>query len=347
LFLPGVPLGTVYGHDAAVPVYVGSDGLAMSSSSAPSIMACMLDQLSVETGQAVLEIGAGSGYNAALLARLVGERGTVTTVDLEAGVADAARRHLEDAGASGVEVRIGDGWDGVPSGAPYDRIEVTVGAWDVSPHWVDQLGPDGILVLPLWLRPGVQASVAFVRTEDSLVSQSVAYCGFMRLRGPHAGPESYVVVPGWADRVQGATEEKQWAASIEDATPDKVDRLRELLSGPVQALPAPRVAEGWTTRLALEEPDVIALGGLTTWWHSAHGLFDPDRRSLALLDGEILLGFGAGSCLERLRARLPMLLPLEFQNLHLKARPHQSAEPNEAGVLLGRENFDLFVTARS
>ena len=57
--------------------------------------------------------------------------------------------------------------------------------------------------MPLWLCPGVQVSAAFVRDDAGLSSEGLCRCGFMRLRGPHAGPEAQVVVPGWADRVDG------------------------------------------------------------------------------------------------------------------------------------------------
>jgi protein-L-isoaspartate(D-aspartate) O-methyltransferase len=84
-------------------------------------------------GQRVLEIGAGTGYNAALMAHIVGGSGEVVTVDIERDLVDAARDHLEAAGFGRVRVVLGDGGDGHPGGAPYDRIILTVGAWDVAP----------------------------------------------------------------------------------------------------------------------------------------------------------------------------------------------------------------------
>src|SRR5206468_3750045 len=114
-------------------------------------------------GDSVLEIGAGTGYNAALLVSLVTSTGRVVTVDLDEGVAAEARDHLDHADAPSVRVVTGEGWLGGASGAPYDRIEVTVGVWDISPHWVRQLRPGGVLVAPVSLRPGVQASIAFAR----------------------------------------------------------------------------------------------------------------------------------------------------------------------------------------
>ena len=101
LFLPGVPLDGVYADDAVVTRDEG--GVPTSSSSQPSLMARMLDQLEVRAGDRVLEVGAGTGYNAALLATL---GAAVTTVELQPEVAEAAREHL---GAAGVRRPQDDG----------------------------------------------------------------------------------------------------------------------------------------------------------------------------------------------------------------------------------------------
>lgn len=107
LFVPEVPVETAYADE---PVYTKhAEGAATSAASQPSIVAMMLDQLEVEPGDRVLEIGAGTGYNAALLAHLVGETGEVTTVDLDADVIDRARAGLAAAGYGHVRVILGDG----------------------------------------------------------------------------------------------------------------------------------------------------------------------------------------------------------------------------------------------
>jgi len=159
-------------------------------------MAIMLEQLGVRPGDRVLEIGAGTGYNAALLARLVGPEGRVVTVDLDEEIVAEARDRLHAAGLPEVAVIRGDGGEGYAPEAPYDRIELTVGAWDIAPAWLEQLGPDGRLLLPLWIR-GAQVTAAFERTVDDagqahLASVSVSGCAFMRLRGAFAGPEGSV-----------------------------------------------------------------------------------------------------------------------------------------------------------
>jgi protein-L-isoaspartate(D-aspartate) O-methyltransferase len=191
LFLPDLPVEKAY-RDEAFPTK-WQDGLPISSSSQPAIMAVMLEQLDPRPGAHVLEIGAGTGYNAALLAHLVGVGGEVVTLDIDDDIVEGARAHLAAAGVDRVRVVCADGALGWPAAAPYDRIILTVGAWDIAPAWREQLRPGGRLVLPLSIR-GVQKSIAFEQRDDCLTSVATADCGFMRLRGAFAGPEGYVVI---------------------------------------------------------------------------------------------------------------------------------------------------------
>lgn len=194
-FLPSVPLETIYSGEAVI-TRRASDGNPISSSSMPEIMASMLQQLDVQTGHRVLEVGAGTGYNAALLSALTGSDGEVTTIDIDEAIVREARERLDVAGHPAVRTVTGDGWLGAPEHAPYDRIEVTVGVSDLSPSWRAQLKDGGRLVVPLWLARSKQFAVGFQKDGDRLRSVAVTDCGFMRLRGPHAGPETYVTVHG-------------------------------------------------------------------------------------------------------------------------------------------------------
>jgi protein-L-isoaspartate(D-aspartate) O-methyltransferase len=186
IFLPGVEVTRAYEDIAIVTKEI--HGVPVSSSSQPAMMAIMLEQLDLQAGQRVLEIGAGTGFNAALMARLVGDPSLVTTVDIDDDLVTQARTNLAAAGFEGVNAICADGGQGYRPNAPYDRIVLTVGAWDISPAWLEQLREGGILLLPLDFN-GPQLSVAFEKRDGALHSRSARCCGFMRLRGEHAGPD--------------------------------------------------------------------------------------------------------------------------------------------------------------
>ncbi len=118
-----------------------------SSASMPTIMAIMLGHLDTRPGHAVLEIGTGTGYNAALLAHRLGEQ-AVTTVEVDAELADRARAALRHAGFGGVTVVTGDGSDGYAPRAPYDRVISTAAVQHVPDAWVEQTRPGGVIVTP-------------------------------------------------------------------------------------------------------------------------------------------------------------------------------------------------------
>jgi protein-L-isoaspartate(D-aspartate) O-methyltransferase len=251
LFLPELEPEQAYRNEAIV-TRRSAEGQPTSSSSQPTIMAYMLDQLGVAPGQRVLEIGAGTGYNAALLQYLVGAEGTVVTVDLDAEVARQAAANLAEAGYLGVTVMLGDGAAGYPPGAPYDRVIATVGVSDLAPAWLDQLAPGGRIVVPLDLR-GSQRSVAFERDAASWESRSVVPCGFMRMRGMLAGPERTQVthddqelaltIPGGRDVDIVAV-----ARALAEPAGPAAERATRVTAGPAQLF------DGLGFWLALNEP---------------------------------------------------------------------------------------------
>jgi protein-L-isoaspartate(D-aspartate) O-methyltransferase len=262
VFLPGLPLEQVYA-DRAISAKQNESGQWISSSSQPAIMAIMLEQLDLQPGHKVLEIGTGPGYNAALMAHIVGETGKVVTIEIEEDLAETAREHLASAGFNQVQVISADGGYGYPEAAPYDRIILTVGAPDITTNWWNQLKPGGRLVLPLVLR-GAMKSIAFEKRDESLSSLSVADCGFISLRGEFAsgfptqvqfGPNPNLYLePTIEFPIDGDTAyrfltdiHKDWATDVEV-------KLWDVLGGSL-----------WTW-LALHEPQMcklIAMGDVT------------------------------------------------------------------------------------
>jgi protein-L-isoaspartate(D-aspartate) O-methyltransferase len=190
------------------------------------MMAIMLEQLCLRAGDRVLEIGTGSGYNAAVMAEVVGSAGQVVSIDIDPELVARARSSLLAAGYDDVTVLCADGGYGDPVGAPFDRIVVTAGAWDIAPAWLDQLGSGGRLVLPLTLR-GIQLSVALERAGAGWASRSAWRCGFVRMLGAFAGPE----------RVLRLDEPEAIFVQMADGSPVDGLALRSALGGPVMTVP--------------------------------------------------------------------------------------------------------------
>lgn len=182
-FLPRAAIEVAYA-DRSVTTKAGGDR-PLSCASHPAVVALMLEQLDVQPGHHVLEIGAGAGYNAALLHHLTGATGHVTTVDIDPDATAGARSALDVTGHPQVQVVAGDGALGHLANAPYDRIVVTVGPWDIPSAWVDQLAPDGRLVVPLHWR-GQARCVGLACHGGVLRSDSVEVCGFIPMVGQHA-----------------------------------------------------------------------------------------------------------------------------------------------------------------
>lgn len=192
LFMPEEPLEKAYAAEHALITKRDGQGVSLSSVSAARIQAFMLEQADIRPGMRVLEIGSG-GYNAALMAELVGSGGEVTTIDIDPEVIDRANRLLPAAGYGNVHALVVDGEEGEPQHAPYDRIVVTVEAADLAPAWVNQLTENGRIVVPLRLR-GLTWSVALQREEGRLIARDFEVCGFVPMRGAGARDEQLVML---------------------------------------------------------------------------------------------------------------------------------------------------------
>lgn len=131
--------------------------------SQPFVVAYMTEQLGLQKSHRVLEIGTGSGYQAAVLSRLCAH---VLTIERYRTLADRARARLEKLGCHNVEVMLGDGFD-VPAGAGnFDRILVTAAMEQIQDTLAQRLEPDGVLIAPVGPLHGVQTLVRLVRTES-------------------------------------------------------------------------------------------------------------------------------------------------------------------------------------
>jgi protein-L-isoaspartate(D-aspartate) O-methyltransferase len=234
LFAPTVAPEDAYA--ANQPVWPKHDpaGVMTSTVSAAHIQAVQLEQAQVLPGMRMLEIGSG-GYNAALLAELVGHDGEVTTIDIDPEIIDRARGCLDSSGYHQVRTLVADADAGLAEFAPYDRIVVTVRAWDLPPAWIDQLAPGGRIVVPLRMR-GLTRTVALDRPTDPhdpalLRGQDVRLCSFVPMQGAGAHTEPGFSVDGGRVQVRLDT-----APSSDIAA-----RLGKLAEATAEALRGPRV----------------------------------------------------------------------------------------------------------
>ena len=161
-----------------------SEGNQITSSSQPSLMARMLNDLRPAKGCRVLEVGAGTGYNAALLAELVGEQSKVYTIDINETVVEKAKENLAQAGYSGVNVIAGDGSEGYELAAPYDKIIVTAGTAEFTRSWITQLADNGVLLAPFsfWGDEQLYEVLAVLRRRRNGIYGRFLY-GWVRFMG--------------------------------------------------------------------------------------------------------------------------------------------------------------------
>ncbi len=303
-FLPGCSVEEVY-VDKAIVTRKDAYGAPVSSSSQPAIMAIMLERLELSPGLRVLEVGAGTGYNAALLSMLAGP---VTSVELEPDLAGAAAAALKSGGYP-VTVVAGDGREGWPAGAPYDRIVLTASTDTVCKPWFDQLVPGGLLQLPLHLEgPDLQAVVTLRKEDGELRSTSVVDGGFMVLRGPDAPPGGHrgssITV---ADHVEGRHRSMGSLVGHD---------LRRLNPSARRRLAALMLTEPRTRRLARSPGSVFWLAlarprRVVVSRYFRSGLRKPavavaavDGRSLAIAAGTRLESYGEGAAADALTGLL-------------------------------------------
>jgi protein-L-isoaspartate(D-aspartate) O-methyltransferase len=138
----------------------------------------MSEQLGVRPPHRVLEVGTGSGYQAAILSRLARE---VVSVERYRTLADRARMRLETLGYRNIEVRVGDGLAGAADRAPFDRIIVTAAAETVPEALVEQLADDGVMILPLGPHNGNQRLVRLTKSAGGLKREDLIDVRFVPL----------------------------------------------------------------------------------------------------------------------------------------------------------------------
>jgi protein-L-isoaspartate(D-aspartate) O-methyltransferase len=171
VFVPQPFLDQAY-EDRALPIGHGQ------TLSQPQVVAIMTQALDVKPTHRVLEIGTGSGYQAAVLSLLAKE---VYTIERYAALLEEALKRIGELGLRNIHARVGDGNDGWPEAAPFDRIMLTAAAVSIPQALVDQLAPDGIMVVPVGPERGDQELMRLIKTSDGIREEMLAPVRFVPL----------------------------------------------------------------------------------------------------------------------------------------------------------------------
>jgi protein-L-isoaspartate(D-aspartate) O-methyltransferase len=176
LFVPEKLKGYAY---VDTPLEIGNG----QTISAPHMVAIMCEALDLKKGQKILEIGAGSGYHAAVVSKLIGDKGHVYTIERFPSLADNAKKNLEKVGIKNVTVEIGDGSEGLPKYAPYDSIYVTCAAPCIPQPLVEQLKDPGKLLIPVG--QFISKLELLEKKNKKIIEKDLGGCAFVPLVGKH------------------------------------------------------------------------------------------------------------------------------------------------------------------
>ena len=271
-------------YSNTVLLHVGADGEALpSSNSEPAFILRVVEQLDLQPGQRVLEVGSGGGWLAAIMARAVGPAGRVTGVEIIPDMVEQSRRDLAALGIGNIEIVGGDGAFGWAPSAPYDRIIVTAACPDIPAAFHEQLRDGGRLVIPVRNRGGNEDVLVLRKRGDRLVMAAatiayfVPFVGERALGAPEALPSLHDL-PLWQE-LRGApcAERRLW------------------FGGP--ALSFQWLTAAFRAFLGRVDPEFFSVRE-----DSAFGLADPARRSLALFHPYRLTGYGPPDAFERAQA---------------------------------------------
>ncbi|WP_428491953.1 protein-L-isoaspartate O-methyltransferase family protein [Rhodopila sp.] len=298
---PEQTLSAVYSDQ--VIRHVDADGeLLLSSNSQPSYVLWLLNLLALEPGQAVLEIGSGSGWLAAIMARLVGPGGKVVGVELIPDLARQSRTDLAESGIGNVEIICGDGTRGHAADAPYHRAIITAATWDPPAVLFEQLIDGGRALVPIELRDGSGCEVTVLRRQGNvLVGERM--------------------IPGWFVPLQGVGQDRAGACRRLETLPlwnqvrgQPIMRRGLPLGASARRGPTP-IATQFRGFLGRTEPGQVAAAtedeAKWTPWRPAQaslptppfGLVDDADRSLVVWDaGELLMYGGPAATLRLARA---------------------------------------------
>lgn len=282
-------LATLYA-DRALVLFGDEDADVPSTISQPSFVLRMLDMLQLEPGQRVFELGAGSGWNAALIGHLVGPEGRVYSLELIPEMAQAAAATMETLGIKNVNVIEGDAGEGYAAGAPYDRAIFTAGAYDLPRPFFEQIKEGGLLLIVIKSGGGGDTLFLLRKVHDHFESLEALPCGFVQMRGKYQlddlKPVELETLPEWPELQSKPVNRRSfwWGGR------GKGDFLWRTL--------------GVRSFLGITEPTFRAYKTVKQDERSREehyfGLWDEEQKSLVIAKDDLLLSYGNSAAEERL-----------------------------------------------
>jgi len=276
--------------DRPLLLFGEDDGNILSTISQPSFVLRMLDMLQLQPGQTVFELGAGSGWNAALMGHLVGPEGRVFSIEMIPELARTAAETVQTLGITNVSIVAADGGDGYPAGAPYDRVIFTAGAYDLPRAFNDQLKDDGLLMAVIKLEGGGDNLFVLRKTKNHFESVASMPCAFVQLRGKYQiedlEPAAPNTLPEWPELQNQEVSKTRfwWGGKGQESFAWRTMGIRFFLG-----ISEPRFRAFKTEKTAerpLEE--------------HYFGLWDQERQSLVLAKDDWIIAYGNASAREQL-----------------------------------------------
>src|SRR5215216_2429646 len=282
-------LATLYA-DQAIVLFGDDDTDVPSTISQPSFVLRMLDMLQLEPGQNVFELGAGSGWNAALMGNLVAPEGCVYSLELIPEVAQRAAATMKELSIKNVNVIEGDGGEGYAAGAPYDRAIFTAGAYDLPHPFFEQIKEGGLLLSVVKSEGGGDTLFLLRKMHDHFASIDSMPCGFVQMKGKYQldrlKPIPLEDLPEWSE------------------LKDKLVHTRPFWWGGKGKEDFPWGTLGVRSYLGTSEPTFRAFK-MDMPYGKPHrknyfGLWDQEQKSLVIAKDDLLLTYGNLTAEERL-----------------------------------------------
>lgn len=296
-------LSTLY-SDKALILFGDDNENIPSTISQPSLVLYMLDMLRLEPGHSVFELGAGSGWNAALMGHIVGPKGHVYSLEIIPEVAKTASGTIEALGLKNVSIIEGDGGEAYAAGAPYDRAMFTAGSFDLPHHFYEQIKEKGLLLIVFKVEGGADNLFLLRKTADHFEAIDSLGCGFVQMTGKYAIDELEPIhldtLPDWTNlKNQELSRIPFWWGGKGPGFTWRTLGIRSFLS----------VTNPFFKSFKPEKTD--GLSGEELFF----GLWDEHHQSLVIAKDDLLISYGSPAAKERLLGDVKLWVELGMPSI--------------------------------